>query len=81
MKKISYGTAVVPEAEFESHNRGFVPVQPRRQQTIGLLYTPFSSGTASPVSHSSQLQLYEHVSSQSPRILPSQKRAVPHDAE
>ncbi len=75
----SHRTDVVPEAEVESRNRGFAPAQPSHPQTTGLLYSPISSGMASPVSHPSQPQLYEPVPSHSPRILPSQKRAVTHD--
>ncbi len=69
---------MVPEAEVESHKCGFAPVQLSHQQTTGLQY---SSGMASPVTHPSQPQLYEPVPSHSPRVQPSQKRAVIHDTE
>ncbi len=77
----SHRTDVVPEAEVESRNHGFAPAQPSHPQTTGLLYSPISSGMASPVSHPSQPQLYEPVPTHSPRILPSHKLAVTHDTE
>ncbi|KAL1267690.1 hypothetical protein QQF64_033053 [Cirrhinus molitorella] len=80
-KERSHRTDVVPEAEVETHNRGFVPVQPSHPQTTGLVYSPISSGTASPVSHVSQPQKDEHVPSHLPKTLPSQERAVTHEAE
>lgn len=77
----SYRADVVPEAEVESCKRLFAPVQPSHPQTTGLLYSPISSGMASPVSHPSQPQQYEPVPSHSPTVLPSQKRAAIHDTE
>lgn len=77
----SVKTGAIPKAGLESRSLGFTPIHPHQPRTTGSMYSPISSGVASPVSHLSLQPLFQPVPTHSLTLPLSQERAVTHDAE